>query len=79
MRSAVLAKCECRYEQEFAIRGGMATSHELCAIPCLCRDCERIVEATFYGTEGCSTVSTTGSFLFGPTERNLPRRTPSTR
>ena len=50
MGSAVLAKCECGYEQEFAIGGGMTTFHELCCFPCLCRECKRIVQANLLDT-----------------------------
>ena len=43
MGSEVIAKCECGYEQGFMIGGGMATFRELCAFPCLCRDCKSII------------------------------------
>lgn len=43
MGSAVRAQCECGFEQEFMIGGGMLTFHELCCFPCLCQDCHRIV------------------------------------
>jgi len=45
MGSSVRANCECGYEQEFLIGGGMTTFREICLFPCLCRDCNRIVQA----------------------------------
>ena len=50
MGSAVQAKCECGYEEEFMIGGGMTTFHKLCLFPCLCRDCQQIVQANLLDT-----------------------------
>lgn len=45
MGSAIRAKCECGYDQEFLIGGGMSNFEELCLFPCLCRECKAIVSA----------------------------------
>ena len=45
MGSAIRAKCECGYDQEFPIGGGMSNFQELCLFPCLCRGCKSIVPA----------------------------------
>ena len=45
MGSSVKAKCECGYDQEFLIGGGMATFETDCLFPCLCRVCKAIVSA----------------------------------
>jgi len=52
MGSAVQANCECGYEQEFAIGGGMGNFHELCLFPCLCRDCKCIVSVNLLSKPG---------------------------
>ena len=45
MGSSVKAKCECGYDQEFLIGGGMETFETHCLFPCLCRACKTIVSA----------------------------------
>ena len=48
MGSSVRASCDCGYEHEFLIGGGMTSFHELCSFPCLCRDCQRVVQANLF-------------------------------
>lgn len=50
MGSFVRATCECGYEHEFAIGGGMRDFLEVCLFPCLCRDCKRIVQVNLLDT-----------------------------
>jgi Zn finger protein HypA/HybF involved in hydrogenase expression len=45
MGSSVRAKCECGYDEEFLIGGGMETFETHCLFPCHCRDCKGIVSA----------------------------------
>ncbi len=48
---SVKARCECGYEKEFLIGGGMFSSNELCLFPCLCRSCDRIVTGNLFAAQ----------------------------
>lgn len=50
MGSAVRAKCECGYDNEFLIGGGMKTFETNCHFPCLCRVCKSVVSANLLQT-----------------------------
>ena len=45
MGSSVRAKCECGFQEDFLIGGGMATFKTHCLFPCLCRNCKTIVSS----------------------------------
>lgn len=51
MGSQVIAKCVCGYHAKSLIGGGMLNFTTTCYFPCLCENCERIVEANLLEKE----------------------------
>ena len=44
MGSQVIAKCECGFETKIMIGGGMANFMTTCYFPCLCYNCQNVVQ-----------------------------------